>query len=88
MGIENYNDELLEQLAQHGNGWYRYLSDVNQARATFSRDSWLPLSIPFADQTRRPGALEPCGRRALAAGGLREPHHLRPVLHPGPQGVC
>ena len=52
VGIENYNDELLEQPAQHGNGWYRYLSDVNQARATFSRDSWLPLSIPFADQTR------------------------------------
>ena len=52
VGIENYNDTLLEQLAQHGNGWYRYLSDVNQARATFSRDSWLPLSIPFADQTR------------------------------------
>ncbi|MCY4625896.1 MAG: von Willebrand factor type A domain-containing protein [Chloroflexi bacterium] len=52
VGINNYNDVLLEQLAQHGNGWYRYLSDVNQARATFSRDSWLPLSIPFADQTR------------------------------------
>ncbi|MDE2899746.1 MAG: von Willebrand factor type A domain-containing protein [Chloroflexota bacterium] len=52
VGINNYNDVLLEQLAQHGNGWYRYLSNVNQARATFSRDSWLPLSIPFADQTR------------------------------------
>ena len=52
VGIENYNDYLLEQLAQHGNGWYRYLSDVDQARATFSRDSWLALSIPFADQTR------------------------------------
>ncbi len=52
VGIENYNDTLLEQLAQHGNGWYRYLSDTAQARATFSRDSWLPLSIPFADQTR------------------------------------
>ena len=52
MGIENYNDYLLEQLAQHGNGWYRYLSDVDQARATFSRENWLALSIPFADQTR------------------------------------
>ena len=52
VGIENYNDYLLEQLAQHGNGWYRYLSDVDQARATFSRDSWLALSVPFADQTR------------------------------------
>ena len=52
VGISNYNDHLLEQLAQHGNGWYRYLSDVDQARATFSRESWLGLSVPFADQTR------------------------------------
>ncbi|MCY4436393.1 MAG: von Willebrand factor type A domain-containing protein [Chloroflexi bacterium] len=52
VGIENYNDYLLEQLAQHGNGWYRYLSTVEQARATFSRENWLALSIPFADQTR------------------------------------
>ena len=52
VGIENYNDHLLEQLAQHGNGWYRYLDDVSQARALFSRESWLALSIPFADQTR------------------------------------
>ncbi len=52
VGIENYNDYLLEQLAQHGNGWYRYLTDTGQARATFSRENWLALSIPFADQTR------------------------------------
>ena len=52
VGINNYNDYLLEQLAQHGNGWYRYLSDTHEARATFSRESWLALSIPFADQTR------------------------------------
>ncbi len=52
VGIENYNDVLLEQLAQHGNGWYRYLQDVAQARSTFSRDNWLALSIPFADQAR------------------------------------
>ena len=52
VGINNYNDPLLEQLAQHGNGWYRYLDSVDQARATFSRENWLSLSIPFADQTR------------------------------------
>ena len=52
VGIENYNDHLLEQLAQHGNGWYRYLDDTDQAKATFSRDNWLALSTPFADQTR------------------------------------
>ncbi len=52
VGIENYNDYLLEQLAQHGNGWYRYLNDTAQAKATFSRENWLALSLPFADQTR------------------------------------
>ena len=52
VGINNYNDPLLEQLAQHGNGWYRYLNNTNQARATFSRNNWMALSIPFADQTR------------------------------------
>ena len=52
VGIENYNDYLMEQLAQHGNGWYRYLNDIDQAQATFARDSWLALSTPFADQTR------------------------------------
>ncbi|MYD92830.1 MAG: DUF3520 domain-containing protein [Chloroflexi bacterium] len=52
VGINNYNDVLLEQLAQHGNGWYRYLDNAGQARSTFSRDNWLALSTPFADQTR------------------------------------
>lgn len=52
VGVQNFNDYLLEQLAQHGNGWYRYLSDVDQAKATFQRDNWLAISVPFADQTR------------------------------------
>ncbi len=52
VGLNNYNDYLMEQLAQHGNGWYRYLDDTEQARETFSRESWLALSTPFADQTR------------------------------------
>ncbi|MCY3913152.1 MAG: von Willebrand factor type A domain-containing protein [Chloroflexi bacterium] len=52
VGITNYNDVLLEQLAQHGNGWYRYLDTTDQAQRTFSRANWLALSTPFADQTR------------------------------------
>ena len=52
VGIANYNDYLLEQLAQHGNGWYRYLDDTGAARATFSRENWLALAMPFADQAR------------------------------------
>ena len=52
VGIENYNDVLLEQIAQHGNGWYRYLDTPQQAEATFARNNWLSLSTPFADHTR------------------------------------
>ncbi len=52
VGISNYNDYLLEQLAQHGDGWYRYLFSVEQARSTFRRDNWLALATPVADQTR------------------------------------
>jgi len=52
VGIANYNDYLLEQLAQHGNGWYRYLDDVKHAQQTFTRENWLNLAVPFADQTR------------------------------------
>lgn len=52
VGIANYNDVLLEQLAQYGNGWYRYLDAPEQAREVFERESWLSLSVPFADQTR------------------------------------
>ena len=59
VGINNYNDVLLEQLAQHGNGWYRYLDNTGQARATFSRDNWLALSTPFADQTRAQVSWDP-----------------------------
>ena len=59
VGIQNYNDYLLEQLAQHGNGWYRYLDDIEQAQTTFSRDNWLALSIPFADQTRAQVSWDP-----------------------------
>ncbi len=52
VGVSNYNDHLLEQLAQHGNGWYRYLDTEGQAKSTFERDNWLRISTPFADQTR------------------------------------
>ena len=64
VGIHNYNDYLLEQLAQHGNGWYRYLNGAEQARRTFSRANWLALSTPFADQTRAQVRWDPAVVRA------------------------
>ena len=64
VGIENFNDHLLEQLAQHGNGWYRYLFDEEQARSTFRRDNWLALASPVADQTRAQVVWNPDAVRA------------------------
>ena len=52
VGIGGYNDQLLEQLAQHGNGWYRYLDSPADAQATFSKFNWDRLTTPFADQAR------------------------------------
>ena len=52
VGVANYNDVLLEQLAQHGNGWYRYLTVPEEGEALFNRENWIALSVPFADQTR------------------------------------
>ena len=64
VGIQNYNDVLLEQIAQHGNGWYRYLDNEDQARATFSHDNWLALTTPFADQARAQVTWDPDQVRA------------------------
>ena len=52
VGIGHYNDVLLEQLAQYGNGWYYYIDSAEQAWETFTPENWLRLSTPFADQTR------------------------------------
>ena len=52
VGLGHYNDVLLEQLAQYGNGWYYYIDSVEQAYETFAPANWLRLSTPFADQTR------------------------------------
>ena len=70
VGIENYNDYLLEQLAQYGNGWYRYLDDESQARATFSRENWTTISrlpLPTRLEPRWSGTL-----RRLIRGGLSD----------------
>ena len=87
VGIENYNDYLLEQLAQHGNGWYRYLNTVDQARATFSRESWLALSTPFADQTRAQVTWDPEPGVLVAHRRLRKPRHAGRDIRGRPQGV-
>jgi len=34
-GMDNYNDTLMEQLADNGNGFYAYVDDMNEARKLF-----------------------------------------------------
>jgi len=34
-GMDNYNDTLMEQLADHGNGFYAYVDDISEARRLF-----------------------------------------------------
>ena len=81
VGIENYNDHLLEQLAQHGNGWYRYLFDEEQARSTFRRDtgSRSPHRSPIRHVPRWSGTRMRCGRGALSVTktALRPPRRSR-----------
>ena len=36
VGMGNYNDTLLEQLADHGDGFYAYVNTTDEARALFS----------------------------------------------------
>ncbi len=76
VGIENYNDYLLEQLAQYGNGWYRYLSTTDQARATFRpRQLAGPLDT-LRGPDPRPGDVGPGRGGLVAADRVREPRHL------------
>ena len=57
VGIDNYNDTLLEQLAQHGNGWYRYLGQ-HQAGSGNLRARQLAGPYPRPPPTR-PGPRSP-----------------------------
>ena len=34
-GMDNYNDTLMEQLADHGDGFYAYVDDIDEARKLF-----------------------------------------------------
>jgi Ca-activated chloride channel homolog len=37
-GMDNYNDTLMEQLANDGNGFYAYVDDINEAERLFIDD--------------------------------------------------
>ncbi len=52
VGIHTYNDELLEQVANDGDGWYRYVNQPEEAESLFAQDSFVQLFTPVADEVR------------------------------------
>lgn len=52
VGIENYNDDLLEQVSNDGDGWYRYVYSPEEAQGLLSADSFAALFSPAADEAR------------------------------------
>jgi len=48
-GMGNYNDVLLERLAQQGNGRYAYVNDVEQARTLFLENIMGTLQVVARD---------------------------------------
>ena len=52
VGIQNYNDDLLEQVSNDGDGWYRYVYSPEEARGLMSAGSFEQLFTPAADEAR------------------------------------
>ena len=52
VGIDNYNDDLLEQVSNDGDGWYRYVYSPEEAQGLMWRDSFEQLFTPAADEAR------------------------------------
>ena len=88
VGIENYNDYLLEQLAQHGNGWYGTLPQQHRAGPGDLQPRQLARPVhTLRRPDARTGDLGPRRSRGVAHRRIRKPRHLGRVLHPGTEGV-
>jgi Ca-activated chloride channel family protein len=57
-GMGNYNDHLMEQLADLGDGFYAYVDDLAEAEAVF-RDRITTALVPVAAQARAQVAFDP-----------------------------
>ena len=84
VGIENYNDQLLEQLAQHGNGWYRYLFSEGPGPFDIPTRQLARARLTRRRSNTRPGGVGPGCGEGMAHRRLREPRYVRRVIHAGP----
>ena len=73
----NYRDDLMEQLADKGNGNCYYV-DSSEARAIFQEQLTGTLEV-IAKDVKIQVEFDPAAVRALPAGGLREPGHRGPA---------
>ena len=48
-GMDNYNDVLMEQLADNGNGFYAYVDDISEARRLFIENLVSTLQVIALD---------------------------------------
>jgi Ca-activated chloride channel family protein len=48
-GMDNYNDVLMEQLADNGNGFYTYVDDIQEARRIFVENLTSTLQVIAMD---------------------------------------
>jgi len=48
-GMDNYNDVLMEQLADNGNGFYAYVDEIQEARRIFTQNLTSTLQVIAMD---------------------------------------
>ena len=78
-GMGNYRDDLMEQLADKGNGNCFYVDSYAEATQGL-RDAARRHARGDRQGREDPGGVRPGGGAALPAGRLREPRHRRPGL--------
>ena len=71
-GMGNYNDVLMEQLADRGDGIYAYVDTLDEARRVFVENLTGTLQTVARD-AKVQVEFDPAGGGALPAARLREP---------------
>ena len=86
VGMGNFNDILMERLADDGNGSYYYVDTLAEARRVFVENLTGTLQI-IARDAKIQVDFNPRGGEPLPPAGLREPRSGRPRL-PQRLGGC
>ena len=90
VGMGNYNDVLLEQLADQGDGFYAYINDLAEARRLFTEDLVGTLQTVALDARPRSSSTRPwsrpTGSSATRTGPSRTASFAIPESTPGRSG--